>query len=87
MINRIPAVSEVASVTFSRMIQSELPRPIPWNSVEIDHGCTSRIYFDNVTLTLHNMKLTSQKPCQHNIINEVNVCLIVFFSVILLKNT
>ena len=24
------------------------------NSVESDLGCTSRIYFDNVTLTLHN---------------------------------
>ena len=30
------------------------------NSVESDLGCTSRVYFDNVTLT-------SQKPCQHNI--------------------
>ena len=29
------------------------------NSVEYDLGCTSRVYFDNVTLT-------SQKPCQHN---------------------
>ena len=29
------------------------------NSVESDLGCTSRVYFDNVTLT-------SQKPCQHN---------------------
>ena len=29
--------------------QSELPRPIPRNFVESDHGCTctSRIYFDN----------------------------------------
>ena len=26
--------------------QSELPRPIPRNSMESDHGCTSRIYFD-----------------------------------------
>ena len=25
--------------------QSELPRPIPRNSVESDHECTSRIYF------------------------------------------
>ena len=36
--------------------QSELPRPIPRNFVESDHGCTSRIYFnnagDNVALTL-----------------------------------
>ena len=29
------------------------------NSVESDLGCTSRVYFDNVTLT-------SQKPCQYN---------------------
>ena len=47
--------------------QSELPRPIPQNSVESDHGCTSRIYFDNpgdnVTLTLYNVTRTSQKPC------------------------
>ena len=46
--------------------QSELHRPIPWNSPESDHGCTSRIYFDNVsdnvTLTLYNVTLTSQKP-------------------------
>ena len=47
--------------------ESELPRPIPRNSVESDHGCTSRIYFDNasdnVTLTLYNVTLTSWKPC------------------------
>ena len=47
--------------------QSELPRPIPRNSVESEHGRTSRLYFDNaganVTLTLHNVTLTSQKPC------------------------
>ena len=36
------------------------------NSVESDLGCTSRIYFDNVTLILHNVTLKSQKPCQHN---------------------
>ena len=38
------------------------------NSVESDLGCTLRIYFDydNVMLTLHNVTLTSQKPCQHN---------------------
>ena len=29
------------------------------NSVESDLGCTSMVYFDNVTLT-------SQKPCQYN---------------------
>ena len=47
--------------------RSEQPRPIPRNSVESDHGCTLRIYFNNasnnVTLTLYNVKLTSQKPC------------------------
>ena len=36
------------------------------NSVESDLGCTSMIYFDNVTLTLHSVTLTSQKPYQHN---------------------
>ena len=44
-------------------MQLELPRPIPQNSVESDLGCTLRIYFDNmgdnVTLTLHNVTLTS----------------------------
>ena len=47
--------------------QMELPRPIPRNSVASDHGCTSRIYFDNagdnMTLTLYNVTLTSRKPC------------------------
>ena len=46
--------------------QSELSRPISWNSVESDLGCTSRVYFDNVTLTLHNVTLTSKKPYEHN---------------------
>ena len=36
------------------------------NSVESYLGRTSRIYFDNVTLTLHNVTLVSLKPCQHN---------------------
>ena len=27
-------------------------------------GCTFRIHFDNVTLMLHNVTLTSQKSCQ-----------------------
>ena len=47
--------------------QSELSWPIPQNSVESDHGCTSMIYFDNagdnLSLTLYNVTLTSQKPC------------------------
>ena len=46
-------------------IQSEMHWPIPWNSVESDLGCTSRIYFDNVRLSLHNVTLTSPKSCQH----------------------
>ena len=46
--------------------QSEPSGPIIWNSVESDPGCTSRLYFENVTLTLHNVTLASQKPCQHN---------------------
>ena len=50
--------------------------------MESDLGCTLRIYFDNVMLNLHNVTLTSQKPCQHNnncdcsktkLINEVYV--------------
>ena len=49
------------------LTQSELPLPILGNSVESDHGCTSRIYFDNVddnvTLTLYNVTLASHKPC------------------------
>ena len=51
-------------------LQSELPLPIPRNSVESDHGCTSRIYFDNtgdnLMLVLYKVTLTSQIPCQHN---------------------
>ena len=43
--------------------QSELPGPILRNSVESDHGCASRIYFDNAG---DNVTLTSQKPCLHN---------------------
>ena len=26
----------------------------------------SRVYFESVTLTSHNVMLTSQKPCQYN---------------------
>ena len=44
--------------------QSELPRPIPRNSMESDHGCTSRTYYDNagvnMRLTLYNVTLTSR---------------------------
>ena len=45
---------------------SKLPRQFPWNSVESDLGRTSRIHFDNMTLMLHKVTLTSLKPCQHN---------------------
>ena len=31
--------------------QSELPRPIPWNFMEPDLGCTSRIYFGDADVT------------------------------------
>ena len=44
-------------------VQSEVPRPIPRNSVESDHRCTFNIFFDNrgdnMTLTLNNVTLTS----------------------------
>ena len=30
----------------TQIVQPELPRPISRNSVESDHGCTSRTYFD-----------------------------------------
>ena len=52
------------------------------NSMESDLGCTSRIYFDNVTLTLHNVTLTSQNHdntipsvivAKQTVINEVYV--------------
>ena len=47
-------------------MQSELPWPIQRNSVETDHGCMSKLFFDkvgdNVTLTLYNVTMTSQKP-------------------------
>ena len=36
------------------------------NSMELELNCTLRIYFDIVTLTLHNVMLTSQKPYQYN---------------------
>ena len=36
------------------------------NFVESDLGCTARIYFDNVTLTLHNIILTSHQPYKYN---------------------
>ena len=81
------------------MPQSELSLTMPRNSVETDHGCTSRIYFDNVgdnvTLTLYNVTLESQKPRQHNNksdciksgLNEIYVFSIKYpYSNILLKN-
>ena len=76
--------------------QSELPRPIPWNFEELDLRCTSRINFDNMTLTLYNAGVT--KPFKHNNksdcskTNGYNWSLCVTFSIkhhyndILLKN-
>ena len=63
------------------------------NSVESDLGCTLRIYFDNVTLTLHNVMLMSQNhantitnviSAKQKVIKEVYVfsikyCYIFFF--------
>ena len=43
-----------------KQYQSELPRSIPKNSVESDHGCTSRIYFDTAG---DYVTLMSQKTC------------------------
>ena len=36
------------------------------NSVESDLGCTLRIYFDTVTLMLHNVTLTLQTHAKLN---------------------
>ena len=47
---------------FDQSEQPELPWLIPRNSVESDHGCTSSNAVDNMTLTLFNVALTSQKP-------------------------
>ena len=68
LLRNISGMDEKYSFSFAAISSDtsspiELPRPIPRNSVESDHGCTSRIYFDNVTLTLYNVTLTSQKPC------------------------
>ena len=50
--------------------------------MESDLGCTLRIYFDNVTLTLHNVMLISQNhvntitnviAAKQKVINEVYV--------------
>ena len=46
--------------------QKELPiGTASANSVQSDLECTSEDLLDIVTLTLHNVTLTSQKPCQH----------------------
>ena len=45
--------------------------------MDSDLGCTSRVYFDNLTVTSYNITLTSQKPCQYNNkfdCNETNDC-------------
>ena len=56
------------------------------NSVDSDLGCTSKIYFDNVTLTLrhrnHANTITSVITAKQTIVNEVYVY---FFNKISLK--
>ena len=42
-------VDETSNITSN--VQSELPPPTPRNPVESNHGCTSRIYFDNAVKT------------------------------------
>ena len=32
---------------YLKSVDSELPLPIPRNSLESDNGCTARIFFDN----------------------------------------
>ena len=72
--------------------QFELHQPIPWNSVESDLSCTLWIDFDKLTLMLHNLMLTSQKPCNtitvviaanQVVINEVlftiNIIIAIFY--------
>ena len=52
---------EIDYMYTSMFNQSELPRPIPLNAVESDHGCPSRIYYDNagdrVTPKFYNLTL------------------------------
>ena len=50
------------------------------SSVESDLGCTSRIYFDNVTLALHNNTITSVIAAKQTVKNEVHV-VVGFFSI------
>ena len=57
-------LESLSSISVMTGEQSELPRSISWNSVESDLGCTSMIYFDNVTLTLHNAEVTETMPIQ-----------------------
>ena len=64
--DRVFTLNEVLLSCDCPCFQSELPRAIALNFAESDLGCTSMIKFDYVTLTLHNARMTSQKPCQHN---------------------
>ena len=40
----LPSNSQTRSIIYIMIAQSELPRSIPLNSVELEPGCTSRIY-------------------------------------------
>ena len=45
---------------------SKTTRTASANSIESDLGCTSSVYFRNVTLKSLNVMLISRKPCQYN---------------------
>ena len=46
-----------AHAVLNPCLHSELPRPIPRNSMESDHGCTSRIYYKTATIFLPHQNL------------------------------
>ena len=52
--------------------QSELPQPVPRNSMESDHGCTLRIYFDNAGDNLDADVIYQRHRNDVNTITSVN---------------
>ena len=52
-----------------------LTRTASANSVESDIGCTSRVYFDNVTLTSHKMTLKPGRVAQSLTCLATDACL------------
>ena len=94
--HRLPSAYDVR--IHHTTIGTALAWPIPQYSVELDHGCTSRIYFDNaddnMKLTLYNVTLTPRKPCEHNnkcdcsktnVLNEVYYVVFFFNKISLLR--